>query len=297
MSAVTARDSVLRFSARPGLMSFLPIGRRPRRSEIPAQENTRIRSPATISSCCAAGVATTPTAGGQGQAAGQTAGQTRSAHGTVGTQAAAGGLIRQQQPQTQGGASATSPGGTQVGAATGGIMGVASKSKEESIRIYQRTHAPQRVAVRVCREVQQAGQALQTLQIRAAGGNGRGGPQDGGIRRWPGTEPGECADGFLGLRRGGRGFQRGGDGRGNFPPGNGNPPFGRGAPPSGPAPTQPVRVVDAHLFLVHKSGQTPLRPRSDPSQISDARSWKVRRTSCISSEVPVPHTRFVSRMK
>lgn len=165
--------------------------------------------------------ATTTTATG-GQAGSGPSGPSQTGTGTTGLGPAGGGTQGASTPTPV--ASAAAPvGGTQAGAATGGIMGVASKSKEESIRIYNgRTHYNEWQFVFVP-QVQQAGQG------GTAGGNGRGGPQGGQRGQGPnGQLPGP-----------GGGFPRGGDGRGAFPPGNANPPSGRGAPPTVPA--QPPR--------------------------------------------------------
>jgi type II secretory pathway pseudopilin PulG len=100
--------------------------------------------------------------------------------------------------------------------AAGGIMGVASKSKEPSLRMYNgRTHYNEWQFVFV-QQAQQAG--------AAAGGVGRGGQQNG---RGQNGSPSQ-----LGVGRGGPG--REGQGRG--PGGRGAGPGGRGIQPGSPFP-------------------------------------------------------------
>jgi len=104
----------------------------------------------------------------------------------------------------------------------GGVMGVASKSKDTSIRIYNgRTHYNE-------------WQFVFVQQTTAAGQGGTGGqPQRGGQNQGPGTGVGGGRDGGRG-RGGPFGGRQGG--RGDTPP----PPFGRGPgnfPGSGGFPT------------------------------------------------------------
>jgi type II secretory pathway pseudopilin PulG len=107
----------------------------------------------------------------------------------------------------------TTPG--QAGVARGGVMGVASKSKDASIRIYNgRTHYNEWQFVYVA-------QTTAPGQGSAPGGQ----PQRGGQSSGPG---GVLGGGVGGGRDGGRG--RGGPGNGP-PAGRGNPP-----PPSGQGP-------------------------------------------------------------
>ena len=121
------------------------------------------------------------------------------------------------------GQSGTSNSGQPSGAARGGVMGVASKSKDESIRIYNgRTHYNE-------------WQFVYVVQTTAPGQGGRGGqPQRGGQGQGPGSGTG-VGGGVGGGRDGGRG--RGGPGTA-APGGRGNtsPPFGSGPggfPPPG----------------------------------------------------------------
>ena len=119
---------------------------------------------------------------------------------------------------TQTGGGAVPPGGSAQAASMGrgGVMGVASKSKDASIRIYNgRTHYNEWQFVYV----------MQTSAPGQASGSG-GQPQRGGQNQGAGG---------AGGRTGGPGNGRG---RGNGPPGgpNGNSPFGRssgGFPGSG----------------------------------------------------------------
>ncbi len=119
---------------------------------------------------------------------------------------------RGAQPATTGqGRVIGAQGGAAGGGATGGIIGVASKSKEESLRIFNgRTRYNE----------------WQFLFVQQAtpgqGGAGRGGGAPGGGRGAPTPQPG-----------GGIGTGRGGQGRGAGPFG----PGGAGQPP--PTPQQP----------------------------------------------------------
>lgn len=134
------------------------------------------------------------------------------------TQQTAPGPAGSQSGPSQGGRAGAPPArGTGVGAAPtaarGGIQGVASKSRDSSIRIYNgRTHYNE-------------WQFVYVAQVQAPGqGVGLGGqPQRGGQSQGPGGFPG--VGGVGGGRDGGRG--RGGQGT--------NAPFGRGdaQPPSG----------------------------------------------------------------
>jgi type II secretory pathway pseudopilin PulG len=114
----------------------------------------------------------------------------------------------------------------QSSGARGGVMGVASKSKDASIRIYNgRTHYNEWQFVYV---------AQTTAPGQGAGGVG-GQPQRGGQNQGPGGLPG--VGGIGGGRDGGRG--RGGPGNG-IPTGRGGqpPPFGgsSGFPQPSPPP-------------------------------------------------------------
>jgi hypothetical protein len=85
---------------------------------------------------------------------------------------------RGNAPTTQGGLITAQPSTGRGGA--GGVIGVASKSKEESLRIYNgRTHYNEWQFVYV-----------QQTQAPGAGGPGRGAPQPGGPQTGPGGIPG-----------------------------------------------------------------------------------------------------------
>lgn len=127
------------------------------------------------------------------------------------------------QPAGRGGTiGASSPGGPGGGSTGGGIVGVTSKSKDKSIRLYNgRSHYNEWQFVWV-QQVQNAGQGAPGATT--PGGRGRGqGPGTG-----PGTGPGVNGP----FPRGGPGGGRGGPGRG----------FGPGQPP--PQPPGPGRGRD-----------------------------------------------------
>ena len=139
------------------------------------------------------------------------------------TQATAPGPAGPQSGTSQGGRGGAPPSGTGTPGASptvarGGIIGVASKSKDASIRIYNgRTHYNE-------------WQFVYVAQVQAPGQGGVGGPERGGRGQGPG---GPTGIGGIGGRDGGRG--RGGQGTGpSAPPGRQNapPPFGGGAPGS-----------------------------------------------------------------
>ena len=111
----------------------------------------------------------------------------------------------------RGGAAAPTTSGASATAGRGGVMGVASKSKDTSIRIYNgRTHYNE-------------WQFVYVMQTTAAGQTGPGGqPQRGGQNQGPGGPGG--VGGGVGGRNGGRG--PGGPG------GPGGPQGGRGDAPS-----------------------------------------------------------------
>ena len=129
----------------------------------------------------------------------------------------------QQAQQGRGGLSAgavIAPQGATAGRGATGIMGVASKSKDSSIRVYNgRTHYNE-------------WQFVYVVQTQAPGAAGPGGAQRGGPGG-QGQPPG------IGGRDGGRGGQ---GGRGSitspFGGGSGSSPFG-GRPSTTPSPTRP----------------------------------------------------------
>jgi type II secretory pathway pseudopilin PulG len=126
----------------------------------------------------------------------------------------------------------TSPAAGIGGAAAGGITGVASKSKDKSIRIYNgRTHYNEWAFV-----------FTPQLQAPGAGAGGSAAPgQRGGQpqRGQPGQQP-VGGPGPLGGQRGGRGTPQGPGGRG--PGGFGQPGFPGSVQPLQPVqPTQPGR--------------------------------------------------------
>ncbi len=135
---------------------------------------------------------------------------------------APGGAGRGVQPSTPGqGRVIGAPSSAPVGGATGGIIGVASKSKEASLRIFNgRTHYNEWQFI----YVQQA-----TPGQGGAGGPGRGGTGGPGTGR--GNQPPQPG--------GGIGGGRGGQGRGSGP-------FGpQGGGPTPPTPQQPGPFVPA----------------------------------------------------
>lgn len=122
--------------------------------------------------------------------------------------------------QGQGRVVGAQPGGAPGSGATGGVIGVASKSKDESLRIFNgRTHYNEWQFI----YVQQAapGQG-------GAGGAGRGGA-GGGVGGGRGNQPPQPGGG-VGAGRGGRG-----GGAGPFGP------QGGGQPPQQPGPFVPPR--------------------------------------------------------
>lgn len=127
---------------------------------------------------------------------------------------------QQQQPSRMGGpgAGGPSPGGPGGGTTGGGIMGVTSKSKDKSIRLYNgRSHYNE-------------WQFVWVQQTQAPGVGGAPGQQPG---RGRGTGPGAPGGpGPIGGPRGGRGGPGGPGGRG---PGGFQSPFGQPPqPPPGP---------------------------------------------------------------
>jgi type II secretory pathway pseudopilin PulG len=163
------------------------------------------------------GTTTTPANAGRGQAPGATPGPAPGLTSLPGASQQA-----PSQPGTTG--RGFSPIGTPGAGATGGIIGVVSKSKESSIRLYNgRSHYNEWTFIN-------------TPQVQApgvgAGPGGRGG------RGGPGPNPMNPNNPFGTSPFGGRG----GPGRG-FEPTN---PFGgqggRGPGPT-PSPTQPVRPI------------------------------------------------------
>jgi hypothetical protein len=142
------------------------------------------------------------------------------------TQATAPGSPGAQTGTSQGGRGGGAPSGAPGAAPTvarGGIIGVASKSKDASIRIYNgRTRYNE-------------WQFVYVAQVQAPGQGGVGGER-GGRGQGPGGLPG--VGGVGGGRDGGRG--RGGQGQGPGAPfGRGNmpPPSGRGSPGGFPPPS------------------------------------------------------------
>jgi type II secretory pathway pseudopilin PulG len=141
---------------------------------------------------------------------------------TPGTQQASprGGLGTppQQTPQIQGRGSATTPGATTPGAApTAGIMGVTSKSKDQSIRLYKgRNHYNE-------------WQFTPVIRAAAPGAGGQGAPGTGGQRGNQGNPQGP-QNPFGGV--GGR--------QGN-PPAGGRGPFGNPFPNGPNNPNNPNR--------------------------------------------------------
>jgi hypothetical protein len=128
------------------------------------------------------------------------------------------------QPSTPGGRGATTP-GTQAPGPTGGIIGVTSKSKDKSIRLYNgRSHYNEWAFINV-----------QQVQTPGAGAPGTAAPGQRGQQ--PG-QPGQSPVGGQGPLGGQRG-------RGANPNGPGNPP-GRGfGPPLQPGtnPFQPLQPL------------------------------------------------------
>jgi type II secretory pathway pseudopilin PulG len=124
------------------------------------------------------------------------------------TSGQAAGSGRGPAPITSPGGFGASSGGSGGGTVVGGIQGVRSKSKDESIRLYQgRNHYNEWMFINVA---------------TAPGGPGRGGPGGGPGGR---GQPGPTGVGTPG--RGGRGQPPFG-GRGILPGGLGGPPGGRG---------------------------------------------------------------------
>jgi type II secretory pathway pseudopilin PulG len=125
----------------------------------------------------------------------------------------------QAPPQGQRATPATQPGATPGAAPAGGIMGVTSKSKEQSIRLYKgRNHYNE-------------WQFMPVARVAAPGAGGAGAP---------------------GQRGGNQGGQRGG-------PGTGTPPFGRGQqpapPPRGGGPNTPNQPFNPFLPPGGRSGR------------------------------------------
>ena len=132
---------------------------------------------------------------------------------TAGSQPAAGGQPGVTLPAA--GRGGPAPGGPGGGSAGGGIMGVTSKSKDKSIRLYNgRSHYNEWQFVWVAQ-----------TQAPGAGAPGAGGPgQRGGGRQNPQSP--FNPPGSIGGQRGGRGQAPGGRG------------FGPGTPPTQPPPNQ-----------------------------------------------------------
>ncbi len=135
----------------------------------------------------------------------------------------------QSQPG-RGGAPGTSPIGSPGAGAVGGIMGVVSKSKEKSIRLYQgRSHYNEWAFINTPQ-----------TQTPGAGAPGSGVPGRG-------TGPGQGTNPFgsgVGPRggTGGQGQQPGGRGPGGFPIQPGQSPFQPGQSPFGTGqPQQPIQ--------------------------------------------------------
>ncbi len=123
------------------------------------------------------------------------------------------------QAQGQGGVIGAQQGTAPGGGASGGIIGVASKSKEESLRIFNgRTHYNEWQFI----FVQQA-----TPGAGGAGGPGRGGTGAGGVGGGRGNQT---------QQPGGVGAGRGGPGRGAGPQRGGQPPQSQPGPFAAPRP-------------------------------------------------------------
>ncbi len=168
------------------------------------------------------GAASTPPPGGQ-----------RGATGSTG-----GGRQTQTAPSTQGGGRAGGPGisAGSTGQTAGGVSGVTSKSKNQSIRLYNgRGHYNEWAFV-----------YIQQVQAPGAGAPGSGVPGQGGQRGQPGQQPGP-------LGPGGTPGQRG---RGGFGP---NGPGGPGGP-NGPG----ARGGTGGLGTFGGGGVTPVQPPSTP---------------------------------
>jgi type II secretory pathway pseudopilin PulG len=143
-----------------------------------------------------------------------TAARPGSAPGTApapGTPAGARGATATPAVQTtQRGGTSTTPGTTPGAGPAGGIMGVTSKSKEQSIRLYKgRTHYNE-------------WQFTPVVRTAAPGAGGQGAPGVGGQR------------GNQGNPQGPQNPFGGAGGRQGNPPAGGRGPFGPGNPPPGP---------------------------------------------------------------
>jgi len=182
-----------------------------------------------------------PGAGGTAQqGAGRGAGGASGARGATGstpfsgasTQFGSGisGSAGTQSQPGRGGAPGTSPIGSPGAGAVGGIMGVVSKSKEKSIRLYQgRSHYNEWAFIN-------------TPQTQTPGAGAPGSAVPG-----RGTGPGQGTNPFgsgVGPRggTGGQGQQPGGRGPGGFPIQPGQSPFQPGQSPFGTGqPQQPIQ--------------------------------------------------------
>jgi type II secretory pathway pseudopilin PulG len=124
------------------------------------------------------------------------------------------------QPPSTGSGAVVAPQAAGGRSGVGGIMGVASKSKETSIRLYNgRSHYNE-------------WQFLYIAQVQQAGAGGRGQPGRG---QGPGQPPGV---GFPGRGTGGRQGQPPPGAPGTFFPGRGQNPGGQPMAPPGPRPVQ-----------------------------------------------------------
>ena len=172
--------------------------------------------------------------GGAGRGTSPTGG-TSGASPTGGTSPFGGGITGSPSAQTQtgrGGPAGTSAIGSPGAGGVGGIMGVVSKSKDKSIRLYQgRTHYNEWAFIN-------------TPQTQAPG-QGVPGTAAPGQRGTPG-QPGQGQNPFGTGIGGGRGQQPTGGGRGvgpgGFPVQPGTSPFQPGQSPFGSGqPTQPIQ--------------------------------------------------------
>ena len=145
--------------------------------------------------------------------------------GATGSTAAGGGRQTQTPTSTQPGGGRTGGPGISAGSTgqtSGGISGVTSKSKDQSIRLYNgRGHYNEWAFV-----------YIPQVQAPGAGAPGAGVPGPGGQRGQPGQQPGPLGPGGTPGQRGRGGFGPNGPGG----PGGPNGPGGRSGSPFGGSP-------------------------------------------------------------